>query len=369
MSLNVAELSPYGDHMSTSRTIESPVVFLGSSIESLPELHIIEDALKSHARVTPWTNRSFFSVAGSYILDSLLQQVNAFDFAVFIFGADDLTTSRGIQQAAPRDNVIFETGLFMSYLGRERTLVVAPNEGTTHIKILSDFAGLQLVNYELPHDRAELWKKLKPACDEILKRIEELGARPLTETLPRPGPRDAMKAGQVLNDLFDESLREGNAIAIRNIALDMEFTWPIMKGILDRPDMQKLDWQTLMIDPTSEAIKNVASNTVNLDEARRNQREISKTFEEKKAELERRAIHFECRTYQSVPLMHGFLFDESVLFLTLCGMTSDGKLVGRPNPYWRFDKNPDSPATGYSFQVFNDWFTYHWNCGRQVWPL
>jgi predicted nucleotide-binding protein len=46
------------------------------------------------------------------------------DFAAFVVTADDVTASRGRRKASPRDNVVFEIGLFMGAIGRERTFVV-----------------------------------------------------------------------------------------------------------------------------------------------------------------------------------------------------------------------------------------------------
>ena len=43
------------------------------------------------------------------------------DFAVLVLTPDDITLSRGTTIASPRDNAIFELGLFMGTNGRNRT--------------------------------------------------------------------------------------------------------------------------------------------------------------------------------------------------------------------------------------------------------
>ena len=53
--------------------------------------------------------------------------------------------SRKKKQAAPRDNVIFELGLFMGALGRERTFIVKPRH--VDIKIPSDLLGVTFIEY------------------------------------------------------------------------------------------------------------------------------------------------------------------------------------------------------------------------------
>jgi CRP/FNR family transcriptional regulator, cyclic AMP receptor protein len=54
-----------------------------------------------------------FRVA-NYTLESLEAQVDNSDFAIAIAHADDATASRGSTWPSPRDNVIFELGLFMA---------------------------------------------------------------------------------------------------------------------------------------------------------------------------------------------------------------------------------------------------------------
>ena len=56
-----------------------------------------------------------------------------------MLGQDDVTESRGSATPSPRDNVIFEAGLFTAVLGRERTFYVIDKAGT---KIPSDWTGI-----------------------------------------------------------------------------------------------------------------------------------------------------------------------------------------------------------------------------------
>ena len=47
-----------------------------------------------------------------------MNALDQFDFAVMILSPDDMTESRDQSYASPRDNVLFELGLFMGRLGR-----------------------------------------------------------------------------------------------------------------------------------------------------------------------------------------------------------------------------------------------------------
>ena len=46
------------------------------------------------------------------------------DFAAFIISPDDTVISRDAENLAPRDNVIFELGLFMGVLNRQRVFLI-----------------------------------------------------------------------------------------------------------------------------------------------------------------------------------------------------------------------------------------------------
>jgi predicted nucleotide-binding protein len=60
-------------------------------------------------------------------LESLVDAVERFDFAVIVLTADDVIIMRETRTQTPRDNVMFELGLFMGAIGRGRTFVVCPN--------------------------------------------------------------------------------------------------------------------------------------------------------------------------------------------------------------------------------------------------
>ena len=51
-----------------------------------------------------------------------------------------MTESRGKPWPVPRDNVIFELGLFMGRLGKERAILMEPRD--EDVKLPSDLAGV-----------------------------------------------------------------------------------------------------------------------------------------------------------------------------------------------------------------------------------
>src|SRR3954453_4824588 len=123
-----------------------PRVFLGSSTQQEKLLHALTRGLEDIADVEPWT--TVFN-PGLSTLDRLVELTHQVDFAAFIFGLDDWT-SRGAApdpdsgQAAPRDNVVFEAGLFGGAVGMRRTFILHAHGA----KLPTDLLGLTSIRYE-----------------------------------------------------------------------------------------------------------------------------------------------------------------------------------------------------------------------------
>src|SRR5690349_551082 len=100
---------------------ELPQVFVGSSKEGLELARRISRGLVRTARLAPWDDAFLL---GDMTLHRLVELAAQVDFANLVLTPDDLVTKRGRQRRSPRDNMIFEAGLFMGRLGPERTLLV-----------------------------------------------------------------------------------------------------------------------------------------------------------------------------------------------------------------------------------------------------
>lgn len=124
-----------------------PRIFLGSSGKQAKLLRALTSGLEDVAHVEPWTT-SFNP--GTTTLERLLELTREVDFAAFVFARDDWTTDSppasdgtGSAQASPRDNVVFEAGLFGGVLGMRRTFILH----ATGSKLPSDLLGLTCVRY------------------------------------------------------------------------------------------------------------------------------------------------------------------------------------------------------------------------------
>jgi predicted nucleotide-binding protein len=146
-------------------------VFVISSVEALPIARAIQTELEHDPFIVAvWTD-GVFKVA-NYTLQCLEDEIDQSDFAIAIAHSDDQVESRQSQWPQPRDNVIFELGLFMGRLGRARAILMEPRD--EKVKLPSDLAGVTTIPYrfEPGEDAAAM---LAPACNKLRTHILDLG--------------------------------------------------------------------------------------------------------------------------------------------------------------------------------------------------
>ncbi len=149
-----------------------PRIFLGSSGQQAKLLDSLTHGLEDVADVEPWTTT--FN-PGTSTLQRLVDLTHEVDFAAFIFAQDDWTShGEAPGQASPRDNVVFEAGLFGGVIGMKRTFILHANGA----KLPSDLLGLTCVRYAEtgPAEVEEIVQKLRNAIEAEghLARIEGL---------------------------------------------------------------------------------------------------------------------------------------------------------------------------------------------------
>jgi hypothetical protein len=159
--------------------MDKPRIFLGSSGMQKKLLQELTRGLEDIAHVDPWTTS--FS-PGTTTLARLFELANEVDFAAFVFAGDDWTAA-GLPaspaaesgQASPRDNVVFEAGLFGGVLGMRRTFILHASGA----KLPSDLLGLTCVRYgeaTNPSEMEVVNQKLREAIENEgrVARIEGL---------------------------------------------------------------------------------------------------------------------------------------------------------------------------------------------------
>jgi hypothetical protein len=159
--------------------MNKPRIFLGSSGKQEKLLRGLTRGLEDVAHVVPWTT-SFNP--GTTTLERLLEIAHEVDFAAFAFAQDDWTTTSlpaspptESGQASPRDNVVFEAGLFGGVLGMRRTFILHASGS----KLPSDLLGLTCVRYgdaTTPAEMKVINQKLRKAIENEgrVARIEGL---------------------------------------------------------------------------------------------------------------------------------------------------------------------------------------------------
>jgi predicted nucleotide-binding protein len=143
-----------------------PKVFIGSSSEGLEICYALQENLDDFAEVTIW-NQSIFNLS-STVIESIVDTVYNFDFAILVFTADDILIKRGVEYSSPRDNVIFELGLFIGTLGRGRTFLVYDKDSKIHMP--SDLSGVTAATFSRRQD-GNLLAALMPVCQRIKRAM------------------------------------------------------------------------------------------------------------------------------------------------------------------------------------------------------
>jgi tetratricopeptide (TPR) repeat protein len=151
-----------------------PRLFIGSSQESLNIAYAAQQNLQRAAEVTAWDQGVFqLSVTA---LESLLEILGTCDFGMFVFSPDDVVTIRGEQNSAVRDNVIFELGLFVAVLGRERCFMLVPDK-QLDLRIPTDLIGMTPATFETGRTDGSMQAATAPACHAISQMMERFGMR------------------------------------------------------------------------------------------------------------------------------------------------------------------------------------------------
>ena len=160
------------NHLITAKR-ERVKVFIMSSVEALPVVNLIIRHFEHDAFLAvAWQNGVFR--ASNYTLDELEEQLDDSDFAIAVAHSDDVVISREEHWPAVRDNVIFELGMFMGRLGRQRAFLLEPRDAG--LTLPSDLAGMTTVAYRHEPGKNAM-DAIAPACARLRELILAAGAK------------------------------------------------------------------------------------------------------------------------------------------------------------------------------------------------
>jgi hypothetical protein len=238
--------------------MNKPSLFVGSSSEGLDFARPVRALLAEDAEVTLW-NEGLFGI-GSTFIESLVNALPRFDFAALMLTADDLMTSREVTTLGPRDNVLFELGLFMGRLGRSRTFVIRPRGD--QIKIPSDLAGLTTAVYDWPRADGNHKAAVGPACDSIREMIRTLGfSETRTSTQIRAVQEEQVRQGAdlqtILRFLLQNFVSEYELIHLKKLASNEAF--PFKKSDTFEKELRRLLSLGLIVRRPNKGVRSLFS--------------------------------------------------------------------------------------------------------------
>ncbi len=145
-----------------------PKIFIASSLEKQKLVLTLEKELKKYANITKWF-KDFFK-SGDITLLKLLDAANTFDYAIILVSQDDQLKSRNITFGSPRDNVIFEAGLFLAVLGPKRVFILLESKKGIKTKKPSDLDGFNYISYKI---ESTYLKSMNNALEQIKSTIKK----------------------------------------------------------------------------------------------------------------------------------------------------------------------------------------------------
>lgn len=146
-----------------------PRIFIGSSSEGLYIAKEVKAFFEKDYECYLWSDDIF--KYNENFLETLMKEASLFDFGFMIFTKDDYTKSRQQVFDTPRDNVVFEFGLFLGRLGKDNAFIIQDED----VKLPSDLFGNTLVKFKCKKQNRILGKG-KPALDKnsLLESLEKL---------------------------------------------------------------------------------------------------------------------------------------------------------------------------------------------------
>jgi len=156
-------------------------VFIGSTVKGLPIAKLIVEELSHDFHCSLWTK--FFD-PGNTNMDALENALSNCSYAIIVMTPDDKSVVKGKRHLAPRNNLIFELGLFAGRHGKQASLMVTPRG--ENILLPTDLLGINTAEYEVRSRNDQPAYDVTAACNKISRVIDEAERKRTTELGRKP---------------------------------------------------------------------------------------------------------------------------------------------------------------------------------------
>jgi O-acetyl-ADP-ribose deacetylase (regulator of RNase III) len=203
----------------------APKIFIASSSEAKPIADALTEHLSGSFLPQAWYQDAFN--LGDFIGKRLVQLAANFDFGVFVFTPDDTVVIKDKKFRTPRDNVVYELGLFAGFLGLERAILLWPSD-ILDIREMPDIAGLVRATYNHNDVLSDPLAATKIAASQIITRIEQSGLRGVQieeaffENWKKQIENASKNASTALEDLQNSVIKERTSYKGCNISVRKE---------------------------------------------------------------------------------------------------------------------------------------------------
>lgn len=171
--------------------MEQSRIFIASSERAHTFAKMIRTSVNDDEHYSAETWKDALSSSGAQSkIEALEAWVKIYDYAIIIFTKADLLSKEAGNDSRSRDDCVFEAGLFMALLGRQRCMLLSSVETSD---LPSDLGGITLMRFKEPDDLAN-YDKCRQAVDAAAEAIQAMVQRSVSGRSPanRPLTRDAL---------------------------------------------------------------------------------------------------------------------------------------------------------------------------------
>lgn len=160
-------------------------LFIGSSTEGIKIAESLKAKIESEngdwLECDIWNEGKIFQ-SNSSALDSLIKASRKYDYGIMVATKDDILKSRGLDFQVPRDNVMFEMGMFLGSLGLTRAFLLVEK----HSKLPTDYNGITVPKFDAD---------VEGSLDEAIENIQMAISNSRNTFNLKPVPSAALALG------------------------------------------------------------------------------------------------------------------------------------------------------------------------------